>query len=128
MKKVEISFYEISGGKIKPVSDSFQYDLPQAFVWAMNTATSYEKANHIKIFFDSEHEDHLCFDKDENGIWSDTTIESNELREPIKPVEIDEIDEVNIKDELLKLNESISRIGNAVYLHLIETQKMRNSK
>lgn len=76
MKEVEISFYQIEGGRIKSISDSFRYDLPIALVWTMNTAKDYPEANHIKIFLDEEHNDYLCFDKDENGIWSHTTEET----------------------------------------------------
>lgn len=80
MKNIEISFYEIEGGSITPISDSFRYDLPTALVWILNTAKDYPEANHIKIFLDEEHKTYLCFDKDEDDIWNHTTKEYETIR------------------------------------------------
>lgn len=75
MSNVELSLYEIKNGKVKLLCDLFSYDLRQAFVCAMNSIVYFSTANHIKFFLNSEHTDYLCFDKNDNGVWSDSTHE-----------------------------------------------------
>lgn len=73
MKKVEISFYQLEGGRIKCISDSSCYSLNLALMWTWNTMQKYPETNHIKIFLDEEHNDYMSFDKDEHGVWSEST-------------------------------------------------------